>query len=130
MSGVYQIGAFKKKREEDNLVESGQVPKPIGERDDKWKGRTTFASLIKGAELKPEEKVHKEREEDPIRIISLPPRKDVLREQRFRRFVRDYGEELEEVYENMLGYDELFLDKLRGDERGLGKFARFVFSVI
>jgi len=130
MSGVYIPGAFKKKKEEDNLVESGVVPKPVAHENDKWKDRTTFASLIQGAELKPEEKNNQDVEKVPIKIISLPPYKNVLYEKRFRRFVHTYKEELEEMYENVISYDDNFFDKLREDKAGFSKFVRFVFSVI
>jgi len=130
MSGVYVPGAFKKKKEEDDLVESGVVPKPIAHENNEWQNRTTFASLIQGAELKPEEKQKQDLEQAPIKIISLPPYRNVLYEKRFRRFVHTYKEELKEVYENVISYDEKFFDKLRDDKVGFSKFVRFVFSVI
>ena len=129
MSGVYRPGAFKKQKEEEKLVEDGFVPKPLNKLENKWGDRTTFADLMKGVELKPEEK-SKKVEDDEVMIVSLPRMRNGKSANDFRKFVREYEEDLGEIYGEMIEYDEFFLDKLRQDERGFNKFVRFVFSII
>jgi hypothetical protein len=129
MSAVYRPGAFKKQKAEEKLFEDGYIPKPVNEYNNRWSERTTFAELMKGVELKPEEK-SKKRDEIPITILRLPITKRGKNANDFRRFVRKYEEDLGEIYGEMLEYEDYFMDKLRQDERGFNKFVRFVFSII
>lgn len=127
MSGIYQPGAFKKKKEEESLVENGVVPKPITDVKNSWGGRTTFADLMKGVELKPEESSKKnDSYDDPIPYVKLPNLRDIDR----KNFIKENVEDLEELYDCIVNYDEDYFDKLRDNENGFKKFSEFVFSLI
>lgn len=125
MSGLYVPGAFKKKSQEEKLVADGKIPAPQVPQVNTWGGKPSFASMAKIA--KEEEKTEK-KEMEIVRNISKP---DIsLDDVRFQRYFRENSMQLEELYQDMLGYDGAFLDKLKKREDGLEIFSRFVWSLI
>ena len=128
MSGLYVPGAFKKKKEEEKLVDDGKIPAPQKVATNTWGSKQTFSSLVKGDKVEVAEE--KEKEEKDVVVVPYVIRTQPLEEVRFRRFFRENREQLKDLYLDMIDYDGTFLDKLKKEKNGLVFFSRFVWSLI
>jgi len=112
MSSVYVPGSFKKKKEDDTLVEKRIIPAKIEVKEiKKW--------------VTEKEPVEKKKEIEKEDVISYPRQNVYLRKKELEEFMQD--EEMQDIYEQFLSYDNRFLDKLRDNENGYYIFSKFIY---
>lgn len=126
--GVYIPGAFKKAListpvinvEEKKEVILDNVQQKIPEN--KLKLENPIWKKVKIDEKKDEKK-------EEIKPITYLRHNAFLRRKAYYQFVEDEWENLWDMYDRMLNYDYIFLDKLRNseDEKGFYDFTKLVF---
>jgi len=128
MTQLYQVGAFKRKVEHiEEKVELPIVLKEVKHEEEKVEEKVEVKRVVDSKYLglfKEKEKIIIEKKDE--KLIKYLRYSDCLLEKKYKKFMEEEYDMVEDIYGMMGGYDIDFLDRLGGED-GFVVFSRFLF---